>query len=220
MTSTSSDGADSKEIEERIAGILKETFPNADERLLQFSVESLTDAPSWAKKFYHKGFKDVDVLSELQKNIRSIETALHSLSEPSQECLSDYVFRRQRKNTPMLDCGDTFRLPLTIEEIQITLDNWRRAAAVAERLRLKYGRPKGKAIWEAVPLVEQSRIVWDFHRESPLKTAPDKGLNPASPFGDFLQDVLDALGIKMDAVSAFKAWLRERRRPDSIIGVL
>ncbi|ESQ76908.1 hypothetical protein [Asticcacaulis sp. YBE204] len=58
---------------------------------------------------------------------------------------------------------------------------------------------------DGVQLVNSARDVWKL---STGKTAPARGLNPASPFGKFLYDLFEAFEIPGDAKSAFTAWVK------------
>ena len=54
-----------------------------------------------------------------------------------------------------------------------------------------------------IQLVENARSVW---RLSTGSDAPEKSLNPASPFGKFLYELFEAYQIEGDPRSAFRAW--------------
>ncbi len=58
--------------------------------------------------------------------------------------------------------------------------------------------------WEAVSLLNECQIAWERRKK---KSAP-RSLNPASPFGRFVADVFECLGIGADPQSAMNAWRR------------
>ncbi|WP_368414903.1 hypothetical protein [Falsiroseomonas sp.] len=71
-------------------------------------------------------------------------------------------------------------------------------------------QPVGRANLQAVGTVRGCRFVW----RQRVGDAPARGLNPASPFGRFLADVLEALGIEANPVAAFDAWRRVETYPE------
>lgn len=58
--------------------------------------------------------------------------------------------------------------------------------------------------WEAVHAVERLRAYWEAWAEIP---APRRGLNPASPFANYLRDAFDFFGIEGDPIAAFRRWV-------------
>ena len=65
-------------------------------------------------------------------------------------------------------------------------------------------RARADRNWKAVGVIHECRAIW--HRRT--GKAPPKSLNRATPFGRFLADVLEAIGIEADPRAALNAWRR------------
>jgi hypothetical protein len=73
----------------------------------------------------------------------------------------------------------------------------------------EYTRNHAQKNHEAINAIGVCQSFWNQFKERP---APSKGLNLATPFGRFLQDYFELMGIDGSAASAFKAWKTQNER--------
>lgn len=68
--------------------------------------------------------------------------------------------------------------------------------------------PEGQTNWDGVAVIDACRICW---LRNTGEDAPARGLNLASPFGNFVQDVFEAWDdLEVTPAAAFKAWARQQ----------
>ena len=67
---------------------------------------------------------------------------------------------------------------------------------------IRRGDPSGRYNWQAINLINWCRKIWSVRTGV---NAP-KSLNPASPFGKFVEDVFDASGVDANPQAAMAAW--------------
>jgi len=79
----------------------------------------------------------------------------------------------------------------------------------ATKSALVKGEHAGKTSWLPVLVIEVCRFAWLYCTGG---ASPPNSLNPASPFGRFVEDIFDATGVDGDPRSAMNAWLRVQRK--------
>lgn len=69
------------------------------------------------------------------------------------------------------------------------------------------GPAEGQTNWDGMAVIDACRTCW---LRNTGNEAPARGLNLASPFGKFVQDIFEALEMNVTAGAAFKAWTRQK----------
>ncbi len=145
-------------------------------------------------QMYHFGAKDRKNLGRISKAAEEAVIALHQLSPWAAQALS----------TAMRQDGNGHEIPSTV--FRHIAD----AAVQAEAMTAK-GPVQGRVNWEAVSIVGEARRCWhDLSGDKP----PQRALNEATPFGEFLYAIFQALELDANPKAAFLSW---RKREDEQI---
>lgn len=146
------------------------------------------------EEMYHFGKKDTKNLKRFSKAAEEAINALHQLSPWAEQAVS----------TAMRQLGDDYEAP---SSIVLRIVN---AARQAE-LMMDKGPVQGRVNWKAVSIVGEARRCWgDLYGVA----APERALNEATPFGDFLYAIFEALELDANPKAAFLSW---RKREDEQI---
>jgi hypothetical protein len=136
-------------------------------------------------------------------------------SEEASEKINQNLFKRLRK---LLERHPKYKWdhdrPTDLNSIFYFLgnDEYMNECADAGYTEIEAGRRLGRRNWQAVCLVDSCRVIW--HRrtgsEAPIN------VNPDSPFGRFVADVIDGLGLTDDLRSTLQSWTEVHSKGENI----
>lgn len=153
---------------------------------------------------------DMKAIDVLEIALRKVSPLLNDVSTASMLQMLSYFHHSGRFNDE-----EAKRLSATLyclsHESDALLDS-----IDAARKSLKDGGPMVRKSTktlniEAIRAVQGAVESWTLFQSAP---PPAKALNPASPFGNFLADLLEACSIQADPKSAFRAWAQTYGRTE------
>jgi hypothetical protein len=151
-------------------------------------------------ELYHQGASDRQKLERFRKSMEDAARALGQLSPWAAQAVVNVMHQS----------GDGEFVPSGLETLSVAIRQVGDASKRAEEI-MANGPVQGRVKWEAVSLVGDSRRCWqDLSGRAP----PERSLNAATPFGEFLQAIFGAIGVEVNAKAAFLSW---RKRKDEQI---
>ena len=145
--------------------------------------------------------KDEEVkLDEIRRTIIKLERLWNSLPESIEEEMVATSIELAEE----LSEGDGYHRCPSFDEIfgAFKEPNFLKEIFKSGRDAIRRGYPLGRRKWQAVCVVDACREIW--HRRTGDK-AP-MNVKPTSPFGKFVIDVFDGLGLEDDPLSATQSW--------------
>lgn len=183
-----------EEIKQRVAEVFIEhlgakTALGTSERYASELASKLWKSLYIETGLYFDRKRDIAALEKIERASQTVTSALDEMSQRSEDALTEAC------------------------ELDVLLDYLASARAVnAAAKRTKktvemssHSRNRASTINEdAIKVVSFARRTWRWVGES----YPPKSLNPASPFGRFLADLLQAIEVDANPQAAFRAWKR------------
>lgn len=100
------------------------------------------------------------------------------------------------------------QLNVSLSDLRVTFEKFANSAEIVAD-NLPNTPFSGRENVRAILTVQNAGEIWDMHRPDKF---PKAGLNPTSPFANFLAELFKSLRVGSDPRSAFSAWVKCRDR--------
>jgi len=158
-------------------------------------------------------WKHDDVLKQLEEIERALRILSHvyELPQAIHDAISFDAFHRSKGIERDISKGEVS--PSDASLILHCLYDELAPSIRAAKLAVRQGERKGRTNWEEVTAIDACRISW--WRCTSEEAPGGSDLNLASSFGEFVQDIFDAMEIDGKPRSAMDAWRRVQRKAEN-----